>query len=158
VLSSEARDRVGAGLCMAVGAAAIVLARGYGIGTPRDMGAGFVPVAIGALLLVVGLCIFLTAKPREGAPSSPTGHHGHAKGGPDLRGFACVLGGLVSFMLLGTWGGLVPASFVSVFIAAMGDRDSTVRGAAILAAALTLVAVVVFFYLLSLQMPLFRWG
>jgi len=59
--------------------------------------------------------------------------------------------------VLGQHGGLVPASFASVFIAAMGDRGNGARAAATLAALLTVLGVIVFHYGLHLLLPLLAW-
>jgi hypothetical protein len=74
------------------------------------------------------------------------------------RGWLCIIGGVGVFVVLGTHGGLVPASFFSVFIAALGDRENTVRSAALLALGLTDAGVVVFHYGLHLLLPLFTWS
>jgi hypothetical protein len=76
----------------------------------------------------------------------------------ELRGWACVLGGVAAFVVLGEYGGLVPASFASVFISALGDRSASIARSAALAAALTAFAVLVFHYGLGVPFPLFRWG
>jgi hypothetical protein len=73
------------------------------------------------------------------------------------RGWLCILAGVLLFVLLGAHGGLVPASFASVFVAALGDRGNSVRAAAALAALLTLGGVVVFHYGLHLMLPLLAW-
>jgi hypothetical protein len=73
------------------------------------------------------------------------------------RGWLCILGGTLAFVVLGQHGGLVPASFASVFVAALGDRQSTVKASALLAATLTLFCLVVFHFGLKLQLPLFQW-
>ena len=39
----------------------------------------------------------------------------------------------------------------------MGDRNNTVKGAAILSAVLTVFCLLVFHFGLSLQLPLFQW-
>lgn len=64
----------------------------------------------------------------------------------------------MAFILIGKFGGLVPATFALVFISAMGDRQHTVRSAALLAVGVTLLGVAVFSWALQLQFPLFRWG
>lgn len=64
----------------------------------------------------------------------------------------------MAFILLGKYGGLVPATFALVFIAAMGDRQHTVRSAALLAVGVTILGIAVFSWALQLQFPLFRWG
>ena len=45
-----------------------------------------------------------------------------------------------------------------MFISALGDRDNTLREALLLALAMMAIAVVVFWWALSLQLPLFQWG
>ena len=67
------------------------------------------------------------------------------------------MGGVLSFVVLGEHGGLVPASFVSVFVAALGDRGNSWRAAAGLATVMTVLGVVVFHYGLHLLLPLFTW-
>ena len=62
------------------------------------------------------------------------------------------------FVVFGVYGGLVPATFLSVFIAAMGDRTNSIRDAVILAAGVTLAGVLIFVYGLSMTFPLFTWG
>ncbi|HEX7639775.1 MAG TPA: tripartite tricarboxylate transporter TctB family protein, partial [Burkholderiaceae bacterium] len=73
------------------------------------------------------------------------------------RGWACIVGGVAAFVLLGEHGGLVPASFVSVFVAALGDRGNRVRDAALLAAGMTVFGVLVFHQGLHVLLPLFAW-
>ena len=62
------------------------------------------------------------------------------------------------FVLLGAYGGLVPATFASVFIAAMGDRKNTWKSAALLGVVMVVFGVIVFHYGLRVQLPLFAWG
>ncbi|MES1161834.1 MAG: tripartite tricarboxylate transporter TctB family protein, partial [Rhizobacter sp.] len=78
--------------------------------------------------------------------------------GIDVRGWLCILGGVIAFVVLGRWGGLMPATFASVVVAAMGDRQNTWRAAVLLGAILTVFCLIVFHYGLSLQLPLFQWG
>ena len=62
------------------------------------------------------------------------------------------------FIALGKFGGLVPATLALVFISALGDRQHTVKSAALLSAGVTLLGLAVFSWGLQLQFPLFRWG
>ncbi len=155
---SWGKDHVGALLLLALGAAVLALGVGYKIGTLNRMGAGFIPVVLGVLMMLAGIAIGVTAAPpgqREMVNPLP-GHGTHA-GGPEWRGWLCILGGVLAFVALGEHGGLVPATFASVFVSAMGDRNNTWKGAAILGAVLTVFCVIVFHYGLSLQLPLFQW-
>ncbi len=71
-------------------------------------------------------------------------HDAHGYGGADWRGWSCILGGVLAFILVGEEFGLGPASFACVFTAAFGDRGATLRGSLILALAATAVAAIVF--------------
>ena len=153
------KDHYGAGLLVALGAGVLALGVGYKIGNLNRMGAGFIPVVLGVLMILVGVALGVTADPpreQQIAHSLP-GADAHAAG-LEWRAWLCILGGVVAFVVLGEWGGLLPATFASVFVSAMGDRNNTAKSAASLAAVLTVFCLVVFHYGLSLQLPLFHWG
>jgi hypothetical protein len=157
-LSPAARkDYYGGGLMIVVGLAATYAGWNYHVGTPAHMGPGFFPVAIGVLLAVAGAIIALGARSQPAVVNEPAGH-GHGDGLPDLRGGICILLGVLAFLLFGVYGGLVPATFAIVFISALGDRSNTVVQSLLLALAMCMVAIVVFWWGLQLQMPLFQWG
>ena len=144
------KDRVSAVLLILLGAGIVVQGLSYRMGTLTRMGAGFIPVVLGVLLALVGLAIGITAEP---------GDFGDSKSAPtEWRGWLCIIGGVLAFVLLGVYGGLVPATFFSVFIAALGDRGNTVRDAALLAGGLVIAGALIFSYGLHLQLPLFAWG
>lgn len=152
------KDHIGALLLLALGAGVLALGVGYKMGTLNHMGAGFIPVVLGVLTMLVGVALGVTAAPAgQETISHPLPGHG-TKHPPEWRGWLCILGGVVAFVVLGQYGGLLPATFASVFVSAMGDRNNTVKSAAALAAALVVFCLVVFHYGLSLQLPLFQWG
>ena len=156
---SLGKDHLGALLLLALGAGVLALGLGYKMGSLNHMGAGFIPVVLGGLLMLVGIAIGATAAPagqREMMNPLP-GHDAGVRHGPEWRGWGCILGGVLAFVVLGEHGGLLPATFASVFVSALGDRQSTVKGSALLAAILTLFCLVVFHYGLKLQLPLFQW-
>ncbi|WP_063580690.1 tripartite tricarboxylate transporter TctB family protein [Achromobacter ruhlandii] len=136
-----------------LGLGAIAQASTYNIGSLARMGPGMFPAILGVLLVLLGLIIARTAfsapDVEEEAEDIPP---------PEWRGWGCIIGGLMAFILLGKYGGLVPATFALVFIAAMGDRQHTVRSAALLAVGVTILGIAVFSWALQLQFPLFRWG
>ena len=153
------KDRLGGVLLVALGAAVVVAGVGYGLGTLRQMGSGFFPVVLGVLLALVGLALLVaTGRPGGGGVADAPAEMAHLAG-PVIqwRGWLCILAGVLSVVVLGEHGGLVPATFVSVFVAAMGDRKNGWRAAAALAALMTLLGVVVFHYGLHLLLPLFTW-
>lgn len=153
------KDYSGAVLLVALGVTVVIFGLGYRVGSPSRMGAGFVPVVLGGLMVLIGLAIGLTALVPEPEKSDPVAQITHpTRGGPEWRAWLCILGGVLAFVVLGEYGGLVPAIFASVFVSAMGDRENTVKGAALLGAGLCTFGVVVFHYGLQLQLPLFHWG
>ena len=154
---SWGKDHYGALLLLALGAGVLALGLGYKMGTLNRMGAGFIPVVLGALMIAVGVAIGVTAAPAgQKKISHPLPGDGTHKG-PQWRGWLCILGGVAAFVVIGDYGGLMPATFASVFISALGDRNNTVKAAALLGAALTLLCLIVFHFGLALQLPLFQW-
>lgn len=162
-LKLPCKDRIGAALLIAMGLGVMGAGYSYELGTPRHMGPGLVPFVLGGLMAVVGLLIGLTAgsngATRMAAHGAAHGKgHGEASDGNEWRGWLCILGGVLAFVILGDYGGLVPASFAAVFLSALGDRESSPKEAAGLAAVMTAAGVVIFHYGLQLQLPLFQWG
>ncbi len=152
------RDYYAGALMVLIGLYAVVQGASYGTGTLTSMGAGFFPVALGAILALIGFAIAGTARrPRAGATlqegSMPT-----EDAGPQWRGWICILAGVASFPVLGRWGGLLPATFAITFISALGDRDNGMLSAFLLALVMSVVAAVVFWWALELQLPPFSWG
>jgi hypothetical protein len=124
-----------------------------------QMGSGFFPVVLGVLLALVGAALLASTRgARAGGPVEAPAETAHLAGPVvQWRGWLCIVAGALAFAALGEHGGLVPASFVSVFVAALGDRGNTWRSAAALAALMTALGVVVFHYGLHMLLPLFAW-
>lgn len=145
------KDYYGGGLIILIGLFAATKGAAYRIGTLGHMGPGMLPLGIGVLLVLVGATIALSARaPDAGAVAAPVR--------PEWRGWLCIVASIIAFIVFGRYGGLVPATFAIVFISALGDRDNSVLGALVLALALLVVSVVVFWWGLQLQLPLFQWG
>jgi hypothetical protein len=157
LLSTYRRDYYGGALMMLIGIGAIVQGLAYHVGTLTHMGAGFFPVSLGAILSCIGVLIAASAKRPQ---SSPGTHEGAARdgGGPEWRGWICILASIAAFMIVGTWGGLLPATFAITFISALGDRGNTWLSALVLACVISLLCVVIFWWALQVQFPLFAWG
>jgi hypothetical protein len=151
------KDYYGGALLVVIGLAAVYAGIGYRVGELAHMGPGFFPVALGGLLALTGLLIAVSARGDKPA-SEEAASHGHPGGMPDLRGCICIILGILAFLLLGEYGGLLPATFAIVFISALGDRDNTLTEAVLLSLAMSFIAVVVFWWALKLQLPLFQWG
>lgn len=153
LLDKVGKDHLGGVILVVMGVSVVLAGIGYKMGSLNQMGAGYIPVVLGILMTLVGVAILLTAIPKH---LEAIGTHGPFKA--EWRGWICILAGVVAFVVIGQYGGLMPATFASVFISAMGDRENTWRTAGLLALAMSLFCLVVFHYGLSLQLPLFGWG
>jgi hypothetical protein len=149
--SKRGRDYLGGVLMIALGMAAALQGASYRIGTLSRMGPGYFPVALGVILALAGLVIAITARFERDVVDERARR-------PEWRGWFCICAGIVAFVVLGKYGGLIPATFAIVFVSALADRDNGLRAAALLAVACVVVAVVVFRFALQLQFPLFQWG
>jgi len=124
----------------------------YRMGTLMHMGPGFMPTALGVILICLGIAIIAPAlllEPGEDEDILPEHREWFAWG--------CILASPVAFILFGSYGGLAPATFSCVFVAAMGDRTMTYRQATILSAVITVFGVGLFHYLLQVPMPVLEW-
>ena len=147
--TEDRKDFLGGLMILVLGLATAMQASEYEIGSLRRMGPGFFPLSLGVILCGTGVLLMLTAK----APAAPT-----ERLAPEWRGWLCICAGIAAFVVLGQWGGLIPGTFGVVFIAALGDRQNTVLGSAVLGMVMTAACVVVFWWLLQVPFPLIRWG
>jgi hypothetical protein len=145
------RDFLGGGLVLLLGVGAALQASQYELGSLRRMGPGYFPLALGVILAVTGALIMLASLRTAIVPVL-------ARQRPEWRGWFCICASMVLFAVIGTYGGLLPATFACVFIAALGDRKNTLVASAVLAAAMTLVCLIVFWWLLKVNLPLFGWN
>jgi uncharacterized membrane protein YhdT len=144
-----------AGSLMTVIGAAVTLDSyyGYTLGTLTHMGPGMFPLMLGITLTFVGMLILGTA-----AASPLSNNERILPEKPEWFAWACILAGPILFIILGTYFGLVAATFACVFVPALGDRTATLKGSALLAAGVTFFGVALFSYVLKIPFPLFRWG
>lgn len=144
------KDYYGGVLMMLLGLGTALKGAGYQVGTLAHMGPGFFPAAIGVLLAFTGILIAIggIGKSKDDSKGLP----------PEWRGWICIVGSVIAFIVLGMYTGLLPATFAIVFISALGDKKNTIKAAALLSLAMTVIAVVVFWWALQLQFPLIIWG
>lgn len=145
------RDYYAGGLMLLIGAGAVVTGIGYKFGSLAKMGPGFLPVMLGIVLAFLGILIAGTA-----LASSESDDKKFLPDKPQWFGWLCILGGPVLFIILGEYGGMIPAIFACVFVCALGDKTATYKSSAILAAGVTVFGVLLFHYLLSISFPLLR--
>ena len=160
------KDKMAALLLMLLGLGAVLEGRSHSIGSLTQMGSGYFPVALGLILLAIGGLMLITASPVEeekplttliGADAQETAQLSldHCPA-PDLRGIACIIASVLAFIFLGHGFGLVPATFASVFIAAIGDRTASLRESVSLGLLMCALAIGLFHFVLHIQFPLWH--
>lgn len=149
-MNEKNRDYYAGALMFLLGAGAAIQGVHYQVGTLRQMGSGFFPVVLGSILALIGLTIALRGRnatlAEEKKPLKP-----------EWRGWICIVLSIVAFVVIGQYGGLLPATFAIVFIAALGDRQNNVKSALTLALSMVVICVLIFWWALKVQFPLFQW-
>jgi hypothetical protein len=146
------RDFYAGGLMILLGLGAALEGQRYNIGTMRQMGPGFMPVALGVVLVLIGIMIAgtsLAGAADDGESTLPAE--------PDWRGWLCIIAGPLLFIVFGKYSGLAPATFACVFVSAMGDRSATWKSAFTLALSITIFGVGVFAYVLKVPFPILKF-
>jgi hypothetical protein len=130
---------VGIGLAFAVGATS------YKIGTTLQMGPGYFPFVLGGLLAVLGGTI--AARGVRGGEEGPIGQ-------VPWRAVVLLTAAIVFFGATARGLGLVPATVVAALLASLASRRTGLVGIALIAAGLTILAILIFVVGLRLRLPL----
>ena len=134
-------------LFMAIGAVAVFVASTYPFGSTRQMGPGYFPVLLGAILMVLGAAIGGRALwAGEVAPL------------PSVRVWPLVLVTLSILVFAATLErfGLVPAVLATAVVACLGGDEFRLRESALLAVFLAAACVLLFH--VGLGLPFMLWG
>ncbi len=131
-------------LLIAIGAAAMLIARDYPFGTALRMGPGYFPMLLGGLLILFGLAI-LASGLREGDKIA---------GSWSLRALVILPLSLVLFGLLIDRAGFIPAMLVLIFGSATASSEFRFLEVLLFSIGLTALCVVVFVFALGLPYPL----
>jgi hypothetical protein len=147
------RDFYAGGLMILFGLGIALKGATYRAGTLMHMGPGFLPTALGVILVLVGIAIAAVAL-------APTASHEDQRilpESPQWWAWLCILMSPVVFIFFGRYFGMAPGTFACVFIAALGDKNATWRGTFVLATVVTIFGVSLFSYFLQVPMPIFTW-
>jgi heme A synthase len=149
------RDLYAGGLMILLGLGIALKGATYRAGTLMHMGPGFMPTALGILLVLLGIAI-------AAAAYSPSGDgHGERQNilpeHPQWWAWFCILMSPVAFIFFGRYFGMIPGTFACVFLAALGDKTATWKGTIILATVVTIFGVGLFSYFLQVPMPILTW-
>jgi hypothetical protein len=149
------RDFYAGGLMLLVGLGIALKGSTYRAGTLMHMGPGFLPTALGILLMLLGIAIAAASL----GPADPASEHGEniLPAHPQWWAWFCILMSPVCFIFFGRYFGMIPGTFMCVLIAALGDKTATWKGTIVLATVVTIFGVGLFSYFLQVPMPIFTW-
>jgi hypothetical protein len=129
------------GLAAAFGFAAA----GYEIGTALRMGPGYFPLVLASALGLIGALIVFKGFSAAAADDSV--------GPVPWRAVICILGAIVFFGATVRGLGLGPSLFVTTFLAALASRQNSPLFALMVAAAMTILCLLIFVVGLSVPVP-----
>jgi hypothetical protein len=147
--------------CILIGAGAIWIARDYPYGTPTAMGPGFVPTAIAAILVLLGLLIVLlrgrdVREPeKENSGTGAAAPASAARWLGTLRVIVFIIGGIIFFGAALRNIGLALSTFVLIALVSFARPDAKTLPVLVLAASITAAACVLFVGMLSLEIAVF---
>jgi lysylphosphatidylglycerol synthetase-like protein (DUF2156 family) len=142
------KDLLAGGTFVALGLAFAITSTTYELGTPLRMGPGFFPLVLGAILVLLGVLIAVTA-------FSGGGGDGDDIGPIPWKAAGLLVAALLFFGYTVRGLGIVPTLLVTVFLAAMAGRQARVVPALVIAASLTALSVLIFVVALQLRLPYF---
>lgn len=141
----DRRDLLAGLLLLVIGGAFLAGSLGMRIGTARSMGAGYFPLIVSCITVILGLVIGGLALRRVGDVERPS-----------LRPFFAVTASVGTFAVaLGPFG-LLPAIMATVLVAALADRRSRPLGALLLATGLAVAGWLIFIVGLGMPITLLR--
>ena len=145
--SRDYRDLFGGGALILIGTfAAAYAASRLDLGTVRRMGPGMFPTALGVVLASFGVALVVPAFLRPGEMPRV-----------DVRPLVAVLAAIAAFAVMIRPFGIVPTIAATTFIVTRAEVRLPLVHTAILAAVLTLLALLVFKIGLGLPVPMIRW-
>jgi hypothetical protein len=149
------RDFYAGGLMLLLGLGIALKGATYRTGTLMHMGPGFLPTALGVLLVLLGIAIAAAtlAKVEPGQEEDQR----ILPENPQWWGWFCILMSPVVFIFFGHNFGMIPGTFACIFVAALGDKTATWKGTFILATVVTAFGVTLFSYFLQVPMPMLTW-
>jgi hypothetical protein len=143
----DIRDIMGGLGLAAIGVFAVVYGQRYEFGDLNRMGPGYFPVALGAMLAVLGVLIALPAFFRRGEPITVA-----------WKTFALIMASIVVFAFTLKLLGLVLATAITVIVASLADNASSWKGRLLTAAGIALITYLVFKLGLGMVLPTWPWS
>jgi hypothetical protein len=139
------RDLLAGGVFIAFGLAFAIGALDYNLGTPANMGPGFVPLVLGGLLAGLGVAVVIKGfVVGEGEPIGEIG----------WRTVGLITAALLFFGLTVRGLGVIGALFGASLLASLARERTSPLGALVIAVGLTVASVLIFVVALQLRLPL----
>lgn len=139
------KDILAGAVVIALGAAFALGALAYEVGDPLRMGPGYMPLALGVILVGLGIGIVIKGfLAGEGA----------AIGVVDWRAMALLMAALLFFGLTVRGLGVALALLGATLLAALARSRTPLIEVAAISVGLTILSVVLFIYILQLRVPL----
>jgi hypothetical protein len=139
------KDLLAGGIFIAMGLAFAIGALSYDLGTPLRMGPGYVPLALGGLLAILGVLIV--------AKGFVAGE-GEDIGTVEWRAVALITAALIFFGATVRGLGVVGALLGTALLSAFARSQTTWREAIVIGIGLTVLSFVIFIVALRLRLPL----
>lgn len=155
----KSKEDLGAGfLVLLIGAATVIGSFNYSIGSLSRMGPGYFSLMAGFILIFLSLFIILKGA-RQYYKEKERGEHERVFcfnkiDKIRLKVWLLISLAMLAFVFLSIYVGFIVASFSIVFISALADKNNSIKSILTLSLSLTAFAVLVFYYLLKIQIPL----
>jgi hypothetical protein len=138
------KDILAGAIFIAFGLAFAIGALAYDIGSPFNMGPGYVPLALG--LVLMGLGGLITIKGFIAGGGDPIGD-------VDWRAVIMITASLLFFGITVRGLGVVVSLFIATLMAALARSATGIREALLIAAGLTALSILIFIVALQLRLP-----
>lgn len=135
----------------------IVGSLNYQVGTLARMGPGYFPLILGCVLAFLALLLLFSPEPVESLLDEIV-EEDTLSLKEQVITWVTIVASVIAFIVIGKYGGLIPATFVMCTLAAFADKRNSFMTNIIIGAVLTALAVGLFRYGLQIQFPLFTWG
>jgi hypothetical protein len=139
------KDILAGAIFIAFGLAFALGSLGYEIGTPLNMGPGYLPLALG--LLLAGLGGMIIVKGFIAGSDEPIGVI-------EWRAVVLITAALLFFGITFRGLGVIGALFGATLLAALARSATSWREAIVIAAGLTVLSILIFIVALQLRLPL----
>src|SRR5690625_260217 len=143
-------------LMLFIGIATIIGSQNYQMGSLIRMGPGYFPLMLGILLTAIAVLILFS--PEALTDDGDTDDGVVLTMREQVTTWALVVGSVILFIIIGKYGGLIPATFVMCSLAALGDKGNTWKTAVIIGVVMSIVSAALFVYGLQIQFSMFTWG